>query len=59
MFGLFIPYYIDQFYPQAGIATLQLLEETGRVKSITASFPYKVGLHTVATDRGAALIGAG
>ncbi len=27
--GLFIPCYIDQFYPQVGIATLQLLEELG------------------------------
>src|SRR5689334_18916372 len=25
--GLFIPCYIDQFYPQVGIATLQLLEK--------------------------------
>nr|WP_199158825.1 (Fe-S)-binding protein [Pedobacter sp. ASV2] len=27
--GLFIPCYIDQFYPQVGIATLQLLEKFG------------------------------
>lgn len=27
--GLFIPCYIDQFYPPAGIATLQLLEKLG------------------------------
>lgn len=27
--GLFIPCYIDQFYPNAGIATLQLLEKVG------------------------------
>ncbi len=27
--GLFIPCYIDQFYPQVGIATLQLLEKMG------------------------------
>ena len=27
--GLFIPCYIDQFYPQIGIATLQLLEKCG------------------------------
>jgi len=27
--GLFIPCYIDQFYPQVGIATLQLLEKAG------------------------------
>jgi L-lactate dehydrogenase complex protein LldE len=27
--GLFIPCYIDQFYPQVGIATLQLLEKNG------------------------------
>lgn len=27
--GLFIPCYVDQFYPQAGIATLQLLERLG------------------------------
>ena len=27
--GLFIPCYVDQFYPQAGIATLELLEKLG------------------------------
>lgn len=27
--GLFIPCYIDQFYPQVGIAALQLLEKSG------------------------------
>lgn len=27
--GLFIPCYVDQFYPQVGIATLQLLEKMG------------------------------
>ncbi len=27
--GLFIPCYVDQFYPQVGIATLQLLEKLG------------------------------
>ncbi len=27
--GLFIPCYIDQFYPQVGVATLQLLQKTG------------------------------
>lgn len=27
--GLFIPCYVDQFYPDAGIATLQLLEKLG------------------------------
>ena len=27
--GLFIPCYIDQFYPQVGVATLQLLEKLG------------------------------
>ena len=27
--GLFIPCYIDQFYPQVGIASLQLLEKLG------------------------------
>jgi L-lactate dehydrogenase complex protein LldE len=27
--GLFIPCYIDQFYPQVGIATLQLLQKLG------------------------------
>jgi L-lactate dehydrogenase complex protein LldE len=31
--GLFIPCYIDQFYPQVGIATMQLLEKFG-VKTI-------------------------
>jgi L-lactate dehydrogenase complex protein LldE len=33
--GLFIPCYIDQFYPQVGIATLQLLEKFG----CNVSFP--------------------
>lgn len=33
--GLFIPCYIDQFYPQVGIATLQLLEKL----SCAVSFP--------------------
>ena len=27
--GLFIPCYIDQFYPQVGLATLELLEHFG------------------------------
>lgn len=27
--GLFIPCYVDQFYPQVGIASLQLLEKSG------------------------------
>jgi L-lactate dehydrogenase complex protein LldE len=27
--GLFIPYYIDAFFPQVGIATLELLEKIG------------------------------
>jgi L-lactate dehydrogenase complex protein LldE len=27
--GLFIPCYVDQFYPQVGIATLRLLESLG------------------------------
>ncbi|SFF55763.1 (Fe-S)-binding protein [Thermoflexibacter ruber] len=27
--GLFIPCYVDQFYPQVGIATLQILEKIG------------------------------
>ena len=27
--GLFVPCYVDQFYPQAGIATLELLEKLG------------------------------
>lgn len=31
--GLFIPCYIDQFYPQAGIATWQLLEKAGCIVS--------------------------
>jgi L-lactate dehydrogenase complex protein LldE len=33
--GLFIPCYIDQFYPEVGIATLQLLEKSG----CNVSFP--------------------
>ncbi|MCF2447340.1 (Fe-S)-binding protein [Dyadobacter sp. CY345] len=33
--GLFIPCYVDQFYPQVGIATLELLEKLG----CTVSFP--------------------
>ena len=27
--GLFIPCYVDQFYPQVAIATLELLEKLG------------------------------
>jgi L-lactate dehydrogenase complex protein LldE len=27
--GLFIPCYVDQFYPQIGVATLELLEKLG------------------------------
>ncbi|WP_338872318.1 (Fe-S)-binding protein [Spirosoma sp. SC4-14] len=33
--GLFIPCYVDQFYPQVGIATLRLLESLG----VTVTFP--------------------
>lgn len=33
--GLFIPCYVDQFYPQVGIATLQLLEKFG----VDVSYP--------------------
>lgn len=33
--GLFIPCYIDQFYPQVGVATLRLLESLG----LSVSFP--------------------
>jgi L-lactate dehydrogenase complex protein LldE len=33
--GLFIPCYVDQFYPGAAIATLQLLEKLG----VTVSYP--------------------
>lgn len=33
--GLFIPCYIDQFYPKVGIATLQLLEKQG----VEVSYP--------------------
>jgi len=28
--GLFIPCYIDVFYPQVGVATLELLEKLGQ-----------------------------
>jgi L-lactate dehydrogenase complex protein LldE len=35
--GLFIPCYVDQFYPQVAIATLQLLEKAG----CTVHFPEK------------------
>ena len=35
--ALFIPCYIDQFYPQVGIATVELLEKMG----VTASYPEK------------------
>ena len=35
--GLFIPCYIDQFYPGAAIATLQLLEKLG----VTVVYPSK------------------
>ncbi len=33
--GLFIPCYIDQFYPQVGMATAELLERCG----VTFDFP--------------------
>jgi len=33
--GLFIPCYVDQFYPQVGVATLELLEKLG----CTVTFP--------------------
>ncbi len=32
--GLFIPCYVDQFYPQAAIATLELLEKLGHQVSV-------------------------
>jgi L-lactate dehydrogenase complex protein LldE len=35
--GLFVPCYVDQFYPKAGIATLQLLEKLG----VNVEFPPK------------------
>lgn len=35
--ALFIPCYIDQFYPQVGIATLELLEKLG----VTPAYPAK------------------
>lgn len=35
--GLFIPCYIDQFYPQVGIATLELLQKLG----MKVSYPLK------------------
>jgi L-lactate dehydrogenase complex protein LldE len=34
--GLFIPCYVDQFYPQVGIATLELLEKLG----CTVHYPF-------------------
>jgi len=33
--GLFIPCYIDQFYPDVGLATVELLEQAG----CTVEFP--------------------
>ena len=33
--ALFIPCYVDQFYPQVGIATMRLLEKAG----VQVSFP--------------------
>jgi L-lactate dehydrogenase complex protein LldE len=33
--GLFIPCYVDQFYPNAAIATLELLEKLG----VTVGYP--------------------
>ena len=35
--GLFIPCYIDQFYPQVGIATLELLQKLG----LNVKYPMK------------------
>lgn len=38
--GLFIPCYVDQFYPQVAIATLELLEKQSRADApITVVFP--------------------
>lgn len=34
--GLFIPCYVDQFYPQVGIATIELLEKAG----CTVDYPF-------------------
>ncbi|MDF9800868.1 Fe-S oxidoreductase [Catalinimonas alkaloidigena] len=32
--GLFVPCYVDQFYPQVAIATLELLEKLGYQVSV-------------------------
>ncbi len=39
--GLFIPCYVDQFYPNVGMATVDVLERYGRSKSpdLTIDFP--------------------
>ena len=33
--GLFIPCYVDQFYPQVGMATLELLEQARRARRVS------------------------
>ena len=37
--GLFIPCYIDQFYPGVGLATLNLLERLGAAQGVKIDFP--------------------
>lgn len=39
--GLFVPCYVDQFYPKVAIAALQLLEKQGvQVKTQIAEFRF-------------------
>ena len=37
--GLFIPCYIDQFFPRVGMATLEVLEKYGQPHAIDVDFP--------------------
>jgi L-lactate dehydrogenase complex protein LldE len=37
--GLFIPCYVDQFYPEVGMATVEVLEKYGRAHDLTIEYP--------------------
>ena len=37
--GLFIPCYIDAFYPEVGVATLELLDRFGCLSRLAAASP--------------------
>jgi L-lactate dehydrogenase complex protein LldE len=37
--GLFIPCYVDQFYPQVGMATVEVLEKYGQSHGLRIEYP--------------------